>query len=238
MAKAINLIGGLKGRIGNVVYATNKGKTIARVYQPVVANPNTYRQQVSRVRFSIAGQVSKAMLRFITAGYNNGFSGREFQQAVKVMIASGNAIINVTNPDEYDVVYSNLAEALSLSQMPQFATFGAPDFETEGKVVFHIENVDEEGIIAEVGSLKNMGVVAMAYCPNLKQAVVESTDLFTSRSEMTVNLPAMWSGLSVSVYAMFKVIPTSKNGVVSTRLPWMYPSKTSVTAFIGTGDAA
>lgn len=242
MAKAINLIGGLKGRIGNVVYSSVKGNTIARVYQPVVANPNTYRQQISRAKFSVGGKLAKGLLRYITAGFNNGYSGREFQQAVKAMVKEENSIVTATSPDEVEINYSLAWKALSLDQMPLFCSFSAPDFETEGKCEIDLTDVDTMGIEAEVGRLANMGLVVVCYQPDLRMSVVFSGDMQsiveTLHSKVSINLPNLWTGMRVHVYAMNKVIPTSHNGVASSRQPWMYPSKTSQSYYVGVGDAS
>ncbi len=45
-------VGAAKGKVGNLVYSRNAGRTIAREYQPNVKNPNTPDQQAQRTRMS------------------------------------------------------------------------------------------------------------------------------------------------------------------------------------------
>ncbi|MDR0941313.1 MAG: hypothetical protein LBM68_03705 [Bacteroidales bacterium] len=45
-------VGAAKGKVGNLVYSRNAGRTIAREYQPNVKNPNTPEQQAQRTRMS------------------------------------------------------------------------------------------------------------------------------------------------------------------------------------------
>lgn len=58
MAKNVGLIGSLRGKIGNTVFYVNQGIQVARVYQPVVSNPNTPLQIQQRAKMSLAGQLS------------------------------------------------------------------------------------------------------------------------------------------------------------------------------------
>ena len=59
MAKAIGLLGDLRGKIGNTVFFVSNGVQVARVYQPVVANPNTVGQITQRAKMALAGRLSR-----------------------------------------------------------------------------------------------------------------------------------------------------------------------------------
>lgn len=237
MAKAINVIGGLKGKVGSIVYATVKGETIARVYQPVVANPNTVRQQVSREKMSMAGRACRGMMNMIRAGWNNVASGREFQQAVRKFIPVDSGIITGTVPGNLEMQYSLLAAGLSYPQFSAPVTFsGQPDLETEGEAKIDW-TVNTDLLNAEVGGAANVGLVLMAYMPDIKASITKYVADITAGT-VTWTVGSELSGLRAYFYAIGKVKPEAKNGVSQDTLPWMYPSKASVAIYLGSGDFA
>jgi hypothetical protein len=61
MAKLTSLNGKVNGKIGSIVYSTNAGQTIAREYNPNVANPNTMARVNQRARLKLASQLAAAL---------------------------------------------------------------------------------------------------------------------------------------------------------------------------------
>ena len=59
MAKNVGLIGSLHGKLGNAVFYVSNGVQVSRVYQPIVANPNTPLQIAQRAKMTLAGRMSK-----------------------------------------------------------------------------------------------------------------------------------------------------------------------------------
>ena len=58
MAKLENgILGGFRGKVGNVIGYTYKGQNVIRKYQPVVTNPKTTQQTASRSRFRTLSQL-------------------------------------------------------------------------------------------------------------------------------------------------------------------------------------
>ena len=52
MGKFVGFIGGIAGKVGNVVFSKgDDGKTYGRAYQPNVANPNTKAQRDQRAQY-------------------------------------------------------------------------------------------------------------------------------------------------------------------------------------------
>lgn len=239
MAKAVGLIGTLKGKVGNTVFATVRGETIARVYQPTVTNPNTYRQQMSRALMSKGGRIARAMLDFERIGWNNVAPGRAFQQAVKQMVdTSRNAfnIMSAVTPQEITVNYANMPRALSYAEIPS-PTASVPDFDTEGLVKFDL-NISDECAYGDESSQTSCGIVAMAYQPDTNEATVYKTTGASGSVSIGIPVPASWSGLRVHVYAFVKRLIESGNPVTTSRVPWRTPSKCSQTIYVGTGDVA
>lgn len=59
--KITSIIGKMTGKAGNMVTATVGGETIAREYNPNVANPNTVAQQTTRSKFKLISQLAATM---------------------------------------------------------------------------------------------------------------------------------------------------------------------------------
>lgn len=61
MGKVTSLYGKTTGKIGSIVFATSGGETIAREYNPHVANPSTPAQVDQRARMKLMSQLSAAL---------------------------------------------------------------------------------------------------------------------------------------------------------------------------------
>lgn len=61
MAIQTSLFGKINGKIGSVVFSTSGGYTIAREYNPNVANPNTVAQINQRARMKLMSQISASL---------------------------------------------------------------------------------------------------------------------------------------------------------------------------------
>ena len=61
MGKVTSLYGKTSGKIGSIVFSTSGGETIAREYNPHVANPNTQSQVNQRARMKLMSQLSAAL---------------------------------------------------------------------------------------------------------------------------------------------------------------------------------
>lgn len=61
MGKVTSLYGKTMGKIGSIVFSTSGGQTIAREYNPHVANPNTQAQINQRARMKLMSQLSASL---------------------------------------------------------------------------------------------------------------------------------------------------------------------------------
>lgn len=61
MGKVTSLYGKTTGKIGSIVFSTSGGETIAREYNPNVANPNTQGQINQRARLKLMSQLSASL---------------------------------------------------------------------------------------------------------------------------------------------------------------------------------
>lgn len=61
MGKVTSLYGKTTGKIGSIVFSTSGGETIAREYNPNVANPNTQAQVNQRARMKLMSQIAASL---------------------------------------------------------------------------------------------------------------------------------------------------------------------------------
>lgn len=76
MGKVTSLYGKTTGKIGSIVFATSGGETIAREYNPHVANPSTMAQVNQRARLKLMSQLSASLAPVIVIPKNGLVSSR------------------------------------------------------------------------------------------------------------------------------------------------------------------
>lgn len=87
MGKVTSLYGKTTGKIGSIVFSTSGGETIAREYNPHVANPNTSAQIDQRARMKLMSQLSASLsptLAYTKSGLvsaRNKFVKRNFENS-------------------------------------------------------------------------------------------------------------------------------------------------------------
>lgn len=108
MGKVTSLYGKTTGKIGSIVFSTSGGETIAREYNPHVANPNTQAQINQRARMKLMSQLSASLANVIAmrkeglTSARNKFVQRNFESSYasdgiaqisyeNVQLTSGNA---------------------------------------------------------------------------------------------------------------------------------------------------
>lgn len=238
MAKAVGLIGSLKGKVGNTVFATRRGIQIARVYQPVVANPKSSRQALSRAKFALATETLRPFALFLRAGLQLVRPTYEFQRGISGMVPVDAAIINGATPATLQVDEQEMAKVFSAPLLSPFVA-GSPSSESEGVIKVAV-TIPASDFLESDGSAIGCGMVFAVHADDLGDVIVFHEKEFTPdvSKDCTLAVPAPWSGLNVKVYAFAKQIPTASNGFPSEELPWMYPAKTSRCKYIGQVDVA
>lgn len=87
MAKSVGMVGTLRGKAGNFVYAKGEdGSTIVRAYQPQVTNPNTDAQILQRAKLNLAGRLSKITPKGVIIGMD-GATNRQRRSRYNALIA-------------------------------------------------------------------------------------------------------------------------------------------------------
>lgn len=101
MAKLTSLNGKVNGKIGSIVYSTNAGQTIAREYNPNVANPNTQAQVNQRARLKLASQLAAALAPVIAIP-------RDGMKSPRNLFIALNMEQILANDGTAQVIYENL----------------------------------------------------------------------------------------------------------------------------------
>ena len=101
MAKLTSLNGKVNGKIGSIVYSTNAGQTIAREYNPNVANPNTMAQVNQRARLKLASQLAAALAPVIAIP-------RDGMKSPRNQFIAANMEQIIANDGTAQVIYENL----------------------------------------------------------------------------------------------------------------------------------
>lgn len=231
MAKNVGLIGGLTGKLGNTVNSVRRGVQISRVYQPIVANPKTKRQEMSRAKLALATATIKPLRLFVRAGWQRHRPTYEFQKAVGMMIPVNSGVIDGQTIPALTVDLGGLAGVLSANDMGSISS-NTPTAVDEGEVRVTI-TIPASMALDEGGNPIEVGAVMAVYCPDMDDAVIMYQAAADGEVEAVIQVPTVWSGLQCHVYAFAKQIPTAVNGVTTTSQPWMYPAPTSMCNYCG-----
>lgn len=222
MAKLNGPLGSkFRGKVGEIVAAkTVGGVTVVRAYQPIVRNPRTLRQRVSRKKMRVASALAAMLDTPIKVGYAKAVAGAKMY--ARNMFVSGivpsNAGVMTVNGENVtlDITKIKVAKACGLTVVPA----GVLTTGTGGVVSFVPTNTATVGL--NPGESLGVCLAAIDYERGrciYKQGVA-ATGVTLSAEEV--------ASLSTPVYfAFYKVIPEALNGVPSTTEPWKYPSSTS-----------
>lgn len=228
MAKNVGVIGALKGKVGNMVFRSRRGMQIASVYQPVVHNPKSARQEMSRAKMTMATNTAKSLKLLLRAGWQKTNPTYEVQQFVKHAIPTENAVITGNAPDLLEFDWVNSAKCVSANLLGYLSGMQQPDFSEEGEVGITFTPADELFLDSE-GAAIGCGLVVGLYVPDFKQCIVKHFTCTKGQTlERAILYPSEWSGMKCVVYAFAKQIPNALNGIPSGDQPWMYPADTSM----------
>ena len=131
MGKVTSLYGKTMGKIGSIVFSTSGGFTIAREYNPHVANPNTMAQINQRARMKLMSQLSACLSpviamtksgltskrnKFVKANFDNSYASQGAAQISyeNVQLTEGSLglpQLGVIVSQDFDYVYVGLASA-------------------------------------------------------------------------------------------------------------------------------
>mgnify|MGYP003493190342 FL=1 len=186
------ILGGVSGKVANVVGARWKGIDYIRAKPQSVANPRTLLQVNQRTKFALVLRFLQPNLNYIKIGYKNyAVKKSQFNSAMSFIL--NNAIIGVS-PD-FEIDYSlallsrgNLAGALN----PVF------DLTTPGQVQFSWDDNSTDG-----NALATDKVMVVAYNPLKGESVYLTEGATREDLSQTVIIPNSYAGDDLQLFISF-----------------------------------
>ncbi|MFK7004249.1 hypothetical protein BWK63_07425 [Flavobacterium covae] len=186
------ILGGVSGKVANVVGSRWKGIDYIRAKPQSVANPRTLSQVNQRTKFALVLRFLQPNLNFIKIGYKNyAVKKSQFNSAMSYIL--NNAIIGVS-PD-FEIDYSlallsrgNLTGALN----PVY------DLTTSGQVQFSWDDNSTDG-----NALPTDKVMVVAYNPIKGESVYLSGGATRADLSQTVIIPNSYAGDELQLFISF-----------------------------------
>lgn len=186
------ILGGLSGKVGNVVGGSWKGIDYLRIKPSKVANPRTKGQVNQRNKFTISLEFLQPNIDFIKIGYKN-FANKksEFNAAMSYVLNNG---ISGLAPD-FEVDYQN---ALLSRGTLAGAIDGSTDLGVSGEVSFSWTD-------NSAGANANADDKAMllVYNPAKKESTYILDGAERSTEQEVVSIPSSYAGDEVQLFIAF-----------------------------------
>ncbi|RDK87373.1 DUF6266 family protein [Marinirhabdus gelatinilytica] len=206
------ILGGVSGKVGNVVGASWKGIDYLRIKPSNVANPRTEGQVSQRTKFALTLSYLQPNLGFIKAGYKGyAVQKTEFNAAMSYVL---NNAVGGTAPN-FTIDYSlallsrgNLSSALN----------PATDLTTAGQVTFTWDDNSAEGN----ANVTDKAMV-LVYNPGKKESMYILDGADRTAGSQTITIPSTYAGDTVELFMAF----VSADG-----------SQVSNSIYLGSGTAA
>lgn len=234
-----------KGKIGNMVGYTRGGVQMFRAWQPIVANPRTARQVLSRAKLAVASDLARGLSNLLRVSYGDEANSRVSARNLftKQIIPASADVIAGQTPEALAVKYENLPVARGVVEN---VAWDEPDLENpvNVKVAFTPRQVPEV-YTGPSGEVMAAVVVLVIYNKALNQTQFAYVDLYTgsdwapsSGYQFDVMVPSHWQGTQVEMYGFVKQVPIGKNGIPTLSAPYRIPGRTSNSQYLGVGTIA
>ena len=186
------ILGGLSGKVGNVIGGSWKGINYLRIKPASVANPRTEGQVNQRNKFTITLEYLQATKDFIKIGYKSfAVKKTEFNAAMSYVLnnAVGGAAPNFTI--DYSLA---LLSRGSLSSVFN----GSTDLTTPGAVTFDWDDNSTEGNASTTDK-----AMVLVYNPDKKESVSVLDGANRTVGSQTVVIPNTYAGDTVQLFMAF-----------------------------------
>jgi hypothetical protein len=186
------ILGGVSGKVANVVGSRWKGIDYIRAKPQSVANPRTLSQVNQRTKFSLVLRFLQPNLNFIRIGYKNyAVKKSQFNSAMSYVL--NNAITGVSPDFEIDYSLALLTRGnLSGALNPIF------DLTTPGQVEFSWDDNSTEG-----NALATDKVMVVVYNPTKGESVYLTEGAARTDLSQIVNIPNSYSGDELHMFISF-----------------------------------
>lgn len=209
MGKVTSLYGKTSGKIGSIVFSTSGGETIAREYNPHVANPNTMAQVNQRARMKLMSQLSAALAPILVmqkeglVSKRNKFTSKNFDASYALNGEAQITYENVQITEGNTALPALLAEGeISNSVMQIVVGCTAPPSSQINRVVYCLFRKTNEGKLEYVKSAINetrgTGVGGGYFLQSFDSLVVAEYVIFAyGMSDTSERATAEYGNLSV-----------------------------------------
>lgn len=191
MALINSILGRIRGKIGDVVFQQNKGRQIAKLYQPNVANPRTGQQQANRSRFVTLMALGRTLMSVLRLGFKE-YAGSVswLNRFMSTNSSSGLLVYNGTT-STWEPDYNNLviAEGSLLQEDVTFVSLVGP-----------VLTLEWSNTILGNQSL-NDKLVVIAFCNSDTVTDIATVQRITGTIEITfTNTPSVGDIVSFASY--------------------------------------
>jgi len=186
------ILGGLSGKVGNIIGGSWKGIDYIRIKPSSVANPRTEGQVNQRNKFTAALEFLQPNIEFIRVGYKDyAIKMTAFNAAMSEVLENG---ITGTAPD-FEIDYPNvLVSKGSLKGVlnPSF------DAATAGQLTFNWSDNSNE-----INANNDDRLMTLIYNPVKKESVVKLIGVSRFILSQMIAIPSNFSGDTIHVYTAF-----------------------------------
>ena len=183
--------GNWTGKVGNVVGAMKDGRTILRIYQPIVANPNTAGQQLQRSKLSLVAEYLRNLANIVKLGFTPNMKyGTRWSDCIRENMRNAISVVGGAASLDYTKVSISNGN-LDLPVSPS-ASNDANDVT--------IQWTDNSGVGNALASDKLIYAIR-----NKDKNVWMSGDSTTARSarSFTIAMPSAWTSDTIYIYGFF-----------------------------------
>ena len=186
------ILGGVSGKVANVVGARWKGIDYIRAKPQSVANPRTLLQVNQRTKFALVLRFLQPNLNYVKIGYKNyAVKKSQFNSAMSYLL--NNAIIGVSPNFEIDYSLALLSRGnLSTALNPVF------DLSTPGQVEFSWDDNSTDGNANTTDK-----VMVVAYNPLKGESIYLTEGAIRTDLSQSLVLPNSYSGEAVHLFISF-----------------------------------
>ncbi|MGO2401590.1 MAG: DUF6266 family protein [Mesonia sp.] len=186
------ILGGLSGKVGNVIGGSWKGIDYLRIKPSSVANPRTTGQVNQRNKFTVTLEFLQAVKPFIKVGYKKlAIKKTEFNAAMSYIL--NNAVTGVA-PD-FTVDYPNARVSRGSLSEPLNAT---TDLTTPGQIEFTWDDNSDEGNANVTDK-----AMLLAYNPLKKESISLLNGAQRDAGAEIITIPSSYSGDNLELFMAF-----------------------------------
>lgn len=207
MAKTNGLVGGVTGKIGNVIGYYRRGKFLARAYNPHTTNVRSRLQQRQRARWIVLMELLRPAIELLRIGFHYDTPGYELPNAMKKNMP----FVTNSNPIDTEISFAELQ--LSEGKFDGWAYQGAITSEN-GAVQIGLTKIGgwEQMLPTDYGTGANANIIIGVYSNDKKKWTKFSNIYDTITDKVNVNLPTTWVGDECHFYGFIACPPTRELG--------------------------